>query len=158
MGYPFRKTVAVSIAHLAVSLGATVVALQRELPANVFGHTSARPVRQSFVRRGTALSAPPYMLASLALMTSLLALRRQGRTPVAVAVIIYGSLSLLGSLSEQIVRRVFRRSSFDPALAACIVTVAGTALLIVVVGSGELISYRRFPGGVAAKAEARGLD
>ena len=158
MGNPFRKTIAVSIVHLAVSLGATVVAVRRELPADVFDHTSDRPVRQSFVGRGTALSAPPYMLASLALMTSLLAMRRQGRTAVVVAMIIYGSLSLLGSLFERIVRRVFRRSSFDPVPAVCIVTVAGTALLIVVFGSTELISYRRLSSDVGASEEARRLD
>ena len=143
MGKPFRKTIAVSIAHLALSLAATGVALQRELPANVFDHTSDKPVRQSFVTRGTALSAPPYMLAMLGLMTSLLAAWRRGRTPVAAAMITYGTLSLMGSLSEQIVRRVFRRSSFDPMLAAFILTVAGTSLLIVVFGSAELIGYRR---------------
>lgn len=143
MGKPFRKTIAVSIVHLALSLAATVVALQRELPANVFDHTSDKPVRQSFVPRGTALSAPPYMLATLALMTSLLAMRRRGRTPVAAAMITYGTLSLMGSLSEQIVRRVFRRSSFDPVLAAFILAVAGTSLLIVVFGSAELVGYRR---------------
>jgi hypothetical protein len=32
-GKPFRKTIAVSIVHLALSLAATVVALHRELPA-----------------------------------------------------------------------------------------------------------------------------
>jgi hypothetical protein len=83
------------------------------------------------------------MLATLALMTCLLAVWRRGRTPVVAAMIIYGTLSLMGSLSEQIVRRVFRRSSFDPVLAAFIVAVAGTSLLIVVFGTAELIGYRR---------------
>ena len=158
MRHPFRKTIAVSIVHLSASLAATVVAVRAELPADVFNHTSDKPVRQSLVGSGTALSAPPYMLATLALLTSLLALKRRGRTFAAVGMIVYGSLSLLGSLFERIVRRVFRPSSFDPVLAVCIVTVAGTALLIVVFGSTELIAYQRLSRDVATREEASRLD
>ena len=46
MGRPFRKTIAVSIVHLAASLAATAVAVRRDLPADVFDRTSDRPVRQ----------------------------------------------------------------------------------------------------------------
>lgn len=158
MGHPFRKTIAISIVHLAASTAATVVAVRGDLPADVLGHTSDKPVRKSLAGSGTALSAPPYMLAILAVLTSLLALRRRGHTPVAVGVVLYGSLSLLGSLFERIVRRVFRPSSFEPVPAVCIVTVAGTALLIVVFGSTELVTHRRLTCGIAANGEAGRTD
>jgi hypothetical protein len=158
MAHPFRKTIAVSIVHLAASTAATVVAVRGDLPADVFGHTSDKPVRKSLAGSGTALSAPPYMLTILALLTCLLASRGRGRTPAAVGVVIYGSLSLLGSLFERIVRRVFRPSSFELVPAACIVTVAGTALLIVVFGSTELGSYRRLSRDVTTDEKAGRLD
>jgi len=143
MRSPYRKTITVAVVYLAASVVATVVAVQRDLPAHVFNMTSDKPVSQDLVSRGTALSAPIQMLAILAVLIVLAALRWRGRSIAVVGIVIYGGLSLLGSLFEHIVPRVFSPSSFDPVLAILIVTVAGTALLLVVFGCQELISHRK---------------
>lgn len=97
---------------------------------------------QSLVGSGTALSAPIYMLVILAVLIALAALSWRGRNIAVVGIIIYGSLSLLGSLFERIVPGVFTPSSFDPLLAVLIAIVAGTALLMIVFGCQELIRHR----------------
>ena len=150
MRSPYRKTITVAVVHLAASVVATVVAVQRDLPAHVFNMTSDKPLSQDWVSRGTALSAPLQMLAILTVLIVLTALRWRGRRIAVIGIVIYGGLSLLGSLFEHIVPRVFSPRSFDPVLAILIVTVAGTALLMVVFGCRELIGHRkRAPDGSA---------
>jgi len=151
MRSPYRKTITVAVVYLAASAVATVVAVQHDLPAHVFNSTSDNPVSQDLVSRGTALSAPIQMLVVLAVLIVLAALRWRGRSIAVIGIVIYGGLSLLGSLFEHIVPRVFSPRSFDPVLAILIVTVAGTALLMVVFGCQELISHRkRAPAGPSA--------
>ena len=152
MRSPYRKTITVAIVHLAASAVATVVALQRDLPAHVFNMTSDKPGSQDWVSRGTALSAPLQMLAILTVLIVLTALRWRGRSIAAAGIVVYGGLSLLGSLFEHIVPRVFSPSSFDPVPAILIVTVAGTSLLMVVFGCQELTRHRkRMQGGPSAE-------
>ena len=143
MRSPYRRTIAVAVVYLAASIVATVVAVQRDLPAHVFNMTSDKPVSQDWVGRGTALSAPLQMLAILTVLIGLTALRWRGRSIAVVGIVIFGGLSVLGSLFEHIVPRVFSPSSFDPVPAILIVTVAGTSLLMVVFGCQELRSHRR---------------
>ena len=152
--HPFRKTIAVSIAYLAASVVATVVAVQRDLPAAILDQTAGKTARQTLMGNGTALAAPPYMLAILAVLTALVAVRWRGRSYAAGAVVAYGLLSLLGSVFEPIVRRVFPPGSFDLVPALCIVSVAGTALLMIVFGCAELVGYRRLRGADAASDPA----
>jgi hypothetical protein len=150
---PYRKTITVAIVHVAASAVATAVAVQRDLPAHVFNMASDRPVSHDWVSRGTALSAPLQMLAILTVLIVLTALRWRGRSIAAVGIVIYGGLSLLGSLFEHVVPRAFSPSSFDPVPAILIVTVAGTSLLMVVFGCQERISHRkRAPGGRTSAA------
>ena len=92
MTAPYRKTITVAVVYLAASVVATVVAVQRDLPAHVFNMTSDKPVSQDLVSRGTALSAPIQMLALLAVLIVLAALRWRGRS---IAVVVFGCQELI---------------------------------------------------------------
>jgi hypothetical protein len=136
MAQPLRRRpllVVVSAAQLASGVAGMRVGLRRRHPYDVFWmHGHAADISRDVIFKGTALSAPVWMLLTQAGMTAVVARRPSRRAAQALGGL--GAALVAGYLGERLVRQRLRPSGWDTVESPLLVTAIGLAAAMAAVG------------------------
>jgi hypothetical protein len=111
------RAVAASLCYIVWALGASMLAIARDLPANFGGISTGLSTTNDFlIGFGTALSPPLWWLLVQAFFTA-----RASRTSAALPVKVligFGAMECIGALGEPVTLQAFSPTTFEPLLAA----------------------------------------
>jgi hypothetical protein len=136
MVQPLRRRpllVLVSAAQLASGVAGMMVGLRRRHPYDVFWmHGQVADIGRDVVFKGTALSAPVWMLLTQAAMTAVVARRPSRHAAQALGGL--GAALVAGYLGERLVRQRLRPSGWDTVESPLLVTAIGLAAAMAALG------------------------
>ena len=143
-----------SLLYISVASIATIVAVVRNLPQDLFGFATGNSAAQEFITLGTAISPPLSVLILQLLLTFLMTSRRWWGTVGVAALGLLGILYLVAGAGEPIVGQVFAPDTFDFWLALLVVLSFALAASMVILAVMELVRrIRKEPEAEAPVAQ-----
>jgi hypothetical protein len=133
----------VSLLYISVAAIATIVAIVRNLPQDLFGMATGQSAAQEFITLGTAISPPVSVLILQLLLTFLVTSRQWWGTVGVVALGLLGILYLVAGAGEPIVGEVFAPDTFDFWLALLVTLSFLLAASMVILAVMELVRRSR---------------